>query len=236
MDTTTLEKIGLSKKESKVYLALLKLKTAPVTKISEESGVDRTQTYDILQNLIERGLASYVLKNNTKHFSPASPNKILHDLQEKEKEFRSILPNLNQLFAQQPEKTSVEVFRGIQGLKSVYKNLLKSGKDYLLLGTPQKFEIVLPIFSKQFLKQVEKVGTKEKIIFSNKEKFTKLKNGEYRYLKQDIFNPTDALIYDEHVILFIWTEPYYAILMQSKEIEKTYRKYFDFLWNHAKPL
>ncbi|MEK6901413.1 MAG: hypothetical protein AABX37_03665, partial [Nanoarchaeota archaeon] len=77
---------------------------------------------------------------------------------------------------------------------------------------------------------------KEKIIFSNKEKFTKLKNGEYRYLKEDIFNPTDALIYDGHVVLFIWSEPYYAILMRSKEIERTYRKYFDFLWNHAKPI
>jgi len=236
MDTTSLEKIGLSKKEAKVYLSLLKLKLAPVTKISEESGVDRTQTYDLLQNLIERGLASYVLKNNTKHFSPANPDQILHDLQEKEKEFQSILPDLKQLFAQQPEKTSVEIFRGIEGLKAVYKNLLKSEKDYLLLGTPQIFETILPIFSKQFLKQVEKAGIKEKIIFSSKEKFTKLKNGEYRHLKQDIFNPTDALIYDNHVILFIWSEPYYAILMRSKEIEKTYIKYFDFLWNHAKSL
>ncbi len=236
MDTTILEKIGLSEKESKVYLSLLKLKIAPVTKISEESDVDRTQTYDILQSLIKRGLASYVLKNNSKHFSPANPDQILHDLQGKEREFRSMLPSLKQLFAQQPEKTSVEIFRGIEGLKAVYKNLLKSEKDYLLLGTPQIFETILPIFSKQFLKQVKKAGIKEKIIFSNKEKFTKLKNGEYKYLKQDIFNPTDALIYDEHVVLFIWSEPYYAILMRSKEIEKTYRKYFDFLWNHAKLL
>ena len=236
MDTIILENIGLSKKESKVYLSLLKLKIAPVTKISEESGVDRTQTYDILQSLIKRGLASYALKNNAKHFSPANPDQILHDLQEKEKEFCSVLPELKQLFAQQPEKTSVEIFRGIEGLKAVYKNLLKSGKDYLLLGTPQIFETILPIFSKQFLKQVEKAGIKEKIIFSSKEKFIKLKNGEYRHLKQDIFNPTDALIYDDHVVLFIWSEPYYAILMRSKEIEKTYRKYFDFLWNHAKSL
>lgn len=236
MDTAILEKMGLSEKESKVYLSLLKLKIAPVTKISEESTVDRTQTYDILQSLIECGLASYVIKNNTKHFSPSNPDQILYDLQEKEKEFRSVLPSLKQLFAQQPEKLSVELFKGIEGLKAVYKNLLKSEKHYLLLGTPQIFETILPIFSRQFLKQVEKSGIKEKIIFSNKEKFTKLKNGEYRYLKQNIFNPTDALIYEEHVVLFIWSEPYYAILMRSKEIEKTYMKYFEFLWAHAKLL
>ena len=236
MDITILEKIGLTNKEAKIYLSLLKLKLAPVTKISEESGVDRTQTYDILQSLIERGLASYSLKNNTRHFSPANPNQILYDLQEKEREFRSILPDLKQLLAQQPEKISVEIFKGIDGLKAVYKNLLKSKKDYLLLGTPQIFEKILPIFSKQFLRQVEKDNLKEKIIFSNREKFTKLKNGQYKYLKQDIFNPTDALIYDKHVVLFIWSEPYYAILMRSKEIEQTYRKYFDFLWKQAKSL
>ena len=66
---------------------MLKLKTAPVTKISEEGGVDRTQTYDILKSLVEKGLASYVLARNTKQFSPANPDQILHDLQEKEKEF-----------------------------------------------------------------------------------------------------------------------------------------------------
>ena len=236
MEIATLEKIGLSKKEANVYVALLKLKTAPVTKISAESSVDRTQTYDILQNLIERGLASYVLKNNTKHFSPANPNKILHDLEEKEKEFRAILPKLNQLLAQKQEKTSVELFSGREGLKAVLKNLLQTKKDYLLLGTPQQFEKLLPTFAAQFLKQVEKTGMKEKVIFSSKEPFTKLKKGEYRQLQQDIFNPTDAIIYDEHVVLLIWSEPHYAILMQSKEIEETYRKYFDFLWNHAKPL
>lgn len=236
MDTTKLEKMGLSKKEAKVYLSLLKLKLAPVTKISEESGVDRTQTYDILHNLIERGLASYVLKNNTRHFSPANPEQILHDIQEKEREFQSILPDLKQLFSQEYEKTSVEIFRGIEGLKAVYKNLLKSRKDYLLLGIPQKFEKILPIFSKQFLRQIEENGIKEKIIFSNKEKFTKLKNGKYKYLSQDIFNPTDALIYDNKVILFIWSEPYYAILINSKELNLTYKKYFGFLWNQAIPL
>src|SRR3989344_5471206 len=189
MDTTTLEKIGLSKKEAKVYLSLLKLKLAPVTKISEESGVDRTQTYDILQNLIEKGLASYILKNNTRNFSPSNPDQILQDIQEKEKEFKLILPSLTQVF-----------------------------------------EKITFVFSKQFLKQVEEQGIKEKIIFNSKETFTKLKTGEYRYLSQDIFNPTDALIYEDHVVFFIWAEPYYAIVIKSKEMEKTYRKYFDFLW------
>jgi len=236
MDTGILESLGLSKKEAKIYVALLKLKLAPVTKISEEGGVDRTQTYDLLQGLIERGLASYVLKNNTRHFSPAHPEKLLQDLQEKEKEFRSVLPHLKHLFSQQPERTVVEVFSGIEGLKAVYKNLLKSGNDYLLLGTPQKFETMLPIFAKQFLRQVEKEGTKEKIVFSSAEKFTKIKRGEYRYLSQDIFSPTDALIYDGHVVLFIWSEPYHVIVMRSKELERTYRKYFDFLWHHARPL
>ncbi|MBI2549368.1 hypothetical protein HYW21_08525 [Candidatus Woesearchaeota archaeon] len=235
-NTRTLERIGLSKKEAKVYISLLKLKLAPVTKISEDSEVDRTQTYDLLQGLVKRGLAAYVLKNNTKHFSPANPEVILHDLEEREKEFRAALPTLKQLFAQQSERTSVEIFRGIQGLKAVYKNLLKSNNDYLLLGTPQRFEKILPIFSKQFLMQAEKAGIQEKIIFSSKEKFTKLKKGKYKYLKQDIFNPTDALIYNGHVILFVWLEPYYAIMIQSKAVEKTYRKYFDFLWQHAKSL
>lgn len=235
MDTKVLEMAGLNKKEAKIYLSLLKLKSAPVTKISEESRVDRTQTYDILEKLIDKGLASYVLKNNAKHFSPVDPERILTDLEQKEKEFRALLPTLHDLFARRPEKTSVEIFKGKEGIKSVYKNLLKSKNDYCLLGTPHVFEKILPIFSQQFLSEVERSGCAERIIFNKKAPFTRLRGSEYRYLQSDIFYPTDTLMYNDKVVLFVLSEPYYAIVIESKELARTYRKHFAFLWKQALP-
>ena len=49
-----------------------------------------------------------------------------------------------------------------------------------------------------------------------------------------MFYPTDTLIYGSKIVIFIWSEPYYAISIESKELSQTYKKYFEFLWKQAK--
>ncbi|MBU0460549.1 MAG: hypothetical protein KJ771_07120 [Nanoarchaeota archaeon] len=236
MNTEVLEKIGLSKKEIKSYLALLKLKSATVSHISQESRVDRTQTYDILEKLIDKGLCSFVIRNNVKSYSPTNPEQIINDFKEKEKELNILIPQLSSMFQQPTEKVSVEVFKGKEGIKSILKDILRIGKPYYMFGTPQSFENTLPIFSIQFLKQIEKKKIQEKIIFNKRSKFTRLKNSEYRYLSEDILSPTDTLVYGNKVVLFIWTEPYYGILISSKEIAETNKKHFEYFWKQAEPI
>src|SRR3989338_117689 len=122
MDTEVLEKIGLRKKEANSYLALLKLKSATVTQISQEARIDRTQTYDILEKLIDKGLCSFVIKNNVKYYSPSNPEQILIDFKEKQKELNNLMPQLLSLFQQPVEKVSVEIFKGKEGVKTILKD------------------------------------------------------------------------------------------------------------------
>lgn len=234
MDTTVLERIGLGRKEIKSYIALLKLRSSTVTKISQMAEIDRTQTYDILEKLVNKGLCSFVIKNNVKYYSPANPEQFLVDLKEREKRLVDLLPQLQDLFQQPTEKVSVEVFKGKEGIKTIFKDILKTGKDYCMFGTPQAFEQTLPIFSVQFLKQIGKKNIKERIIYNKKIKFTKLKNSQYRYLQEDILSPTDTIIYGNKVVLLIWSEPYYGILISSKEIAETNSKHFEYLWKRSK--
>jgi len=236
MDTQVLEKIGLNKKEIKSYLALLKLKSASVTHISQEARVDRTQTYDILEKLVDKGLCSSAIRNNVKNYSPANPEQLLNDLKEREMELSVLLPHLQNLFMQPTEKINVELFKGKEGLKTILKDVLRIGKNYEMFGTPQVWEKILPIFLPQFLRQMQKRGMKEKIIYNKKGKFQKTKKSEYRYLPGDILSPTDTMIYGNKVAQFIWTEPYYGIVITSKELAVTNRKHFKYLWKHAKPI
>src|SRR3989338_6519603 len=83
-----LEKIGLSKGEISVYLALLRLGQTTAGKIVDESKVTRSKIYDILERLKNKGLVSYITKNATKHFSAASPNNIIEYLNKKEQEIQ----------------------------------------------------------------------------------------------------------------------------------------------------
>jgi len=65
----SLEKIGLTGNESKIYLALLRHGTAKAGKISKRAGINRTTTYDALKRLLEKGLISYVVRENRKYFT-----------------------------------------------------------------------------------------------------------------------------------------------------------------------
>jgi len=50
-----LQKLGLSDKESKVYLASLELGPAPIAAIAKQASVNRPTTYVIIESLIKKG-------------------------------------------------------------------------------------------------------------------------------------------------------------------------------------
>ena len=89
METQLLEEIGLTKGEIKVYLTLLKLGETTTGKIIEKAQISGGKIYVILDKLIKKGLASYIIKEKTKHFSAANPNKILEYINKKEKSLES---------------------------------------------------------------------------------------------------------------------------------------------------
>ena len=86
MNEQLLEEIGLTKGEIKVYLTLLKLGETTTGKIIEEAQISSGKIYEILEKLIKKGLASFIIREKTKYFSPASPNRIVDYIREKEKE------------------------------------------------------------------------------------------------------------------------------------------------------
>ena len=79
-----LEKFGISKNEAKIYLLLLKRGSSKVNEIYEETKIQRTFIYEILNTLLEKGLVSYVIKSGVKFFEASSPEKIREILVESE--------------------------------------------------------------------------------------------------------------------------------------------------------
>src|SRR3989344_2709393 len=100
----TLEELEFDEKEVEIYLALLRIGETTATKISQETKVERTLVYYIIEKLINRGLVSFKLKNNVKYYSASNPENILEKLKEKEKSFKEVLPFLEQLRKQHYEE------------------------------------------------------------------------------------------------------------------------------------
>ena len=124
-----LKKIELKEKEIKVYLANLRLGSSTANIIADRANVIRTTAYDVLKTLIDKGLVSYVIKSGVKYFEAVTPNKILYLLDEKKKAIESVLPDLNKMKESITEKPTAQVYEGIDGLKTIMEDMLKTGKE-----------------------------------------------------------------------------------------------------------
>ncbi len=234
MDKKILERAGLAKGEIEVYLTLLKLGSSLVSKIAQETGLHRTNIYDTLEKLREKGLASYVIKENRKYYSASDPEKLLDYIKEREKEIEEILPELQNYMTFPRSESIVEVYKGKEGIKSVLKNILKEKKDYVVLEEEGYIQKVLPHFYPQFNKQMNKSRIKVKILTKDVKKIDKRSLMEIRSLPKFFSFPSATAIYGDKVAIFVWDEPYHAILIKSKQVANSYRNFFEALWKQAK--
>jgi sugar-specific transcriptional regulator TrmB len=145
-----LTKIGLSANESKVFLVLLQLGRGSVTQITRKAGLNRTTGYDILDNLVAKGLASISGKEPKQEYIAESPDKVVFLLEkeisekaEQLKKIKSILPEIKSLHnvAGRPK---VRFYEGAQGLKDVYEDTLTSHEEIRAYATYDDMQDTLP--------------------------------------------------------------------------------------------
>ena len=239
MDTKILKDLGLEEKEIKVYLSLLRAGNVTASKISKETNIDRATCYRYLDSLISKGLVSYAIHNNIKYFQSAHPKKILQDLKEKEREYKKVLPELVKIANLSKEETNVEVYKGLSGLKTVLKDILKEKEDHFVFGEEGHFQDLMPIFFEQFIEECKRNKIKEDILCSESV-LNKVKKYDYKYSRirtipnKEIF-PTTTLIYNGRIVIFNWELPHHAIVISNKNMAQAYKAYFNILWKQAKP-
>src|SRR3989344_5880538 len=124
----TLEKLGLTKNESKVYLALLDLGLTSSKNIINKTNLHRQIVYDSLNLLIEKGLVSYIIQANRKYFKVNDPknfleyfNKKQEEIEREKEEFKKILPKLE--IKQVKEEQGATVYEGNKGIKSLLDDM-----------------------------------------------------------------------------------------------------------------
>jgi sugar-specific transcriptional regulator TrmB len=237
-----LKEIGLTEDESKVYLALLKLGSNLASKISEETKLNRSFVYQILDKLIEKGFVGYVIKENRRYYSPINPNKLLHLLKEREERLKSILPALIKFSEPLEKKSSVEILEGKEGIKTILKDIIKVKKEWLAFGSSGKAPEILPYYIEPW----EKERQKEKIILraildsseqakKRGKELSKIKFTEIRYIKDKFDMPSSIWIYGDRVVIIMWNKEHsFAIRTISKDIVKSYKNYFNVMWEIAK--
>jgi len=246
MNEKLLEEIGLTKGEIKVYLTLLKIGETTTGKIIEEAEISSGKIYEILDKLIKKGLASFIIKEKTKYFSTASPNRILdyikekeENLKEKENEILKELPSLLSLREKHKSKYESTLYKGFNGIKTVIFDSihnLKKGDEVYAMGLrgskAKKYNILWINWHNQRIKK--KVNCK--MIFSQIDNYykdlNKLKYTEARSIKG--ITPSAVTILGNTVLLFTFGDNPAVLKITHPEIAQSFKTFFETMWVIAK--
>jgi sugar-specific transcriptional regulator TrmB len=229
-----LRKIGLSDEEVNIYLLLLKKGHSKATIVSKELGVARTTVYRFLSSLHEKGLVSENIQNNVKYFYPVKPERIPELLKEKIEEIEKVIPQLNAITNKEDEETRVELYKGKEGIKAVMKDIIRTGKPYTFIGEAEKYFSEAEIFSIQWLKQVEKAKIKGRLLCSAAQNFKVAKTETYKILPNELISEISTWTYGNKTAQFIWSKPFYVVLIDNKLVAQGNNKMFEYLWKIAK--
>lgn len=224
-----------------------------VEEFVEKSGVPSSRIYGVLQSLVGKGLVSYSVIRNTKHFKAANPERLYEFveerrkvLSEKESELGKLLPELKkkQEVAEGLEgrEQKVQMFEGIKGIKTALDNVLnvlKRGDEFIVFGAPRIGNERLHGFFNDFHKKRAKIGIKYRVIynFDAREFGEERKNyplTKVKYLQRGMNTPSVMWLYKDYVVHVVFTENPIALVVKNRQIAESSLSYFEFMWKQSK--
>jgi len=230
-----LQEFGLTENEVEVYLILLESGSMPASEISQKVKIHRINLYDLLERLQEKGLVSYVMIGKRKYYEAAEPQKILDMENERTEKIKNILPELNaqKILSKSPEDATI--YKDKKGIKTILDEITKSKTTVYLLASGWGFKKNFPKYYNIWHKRFKLNKVKINCLISSKFKELKIPNFlNYKYLANEFVFPSTTVIYENKVFIIMWSIQPIGILIRSKEISNSYKKFFEILWEVAK--
>jgi HTH-type transcriptional regulator, sugar sensing transcriptional regulator len=236
-----LELIGLHKNETLVYLTLIKNPPLSALDLARLTKIHRSNIYDSLRKLMEKGFVQEVIEENRKVFKAMKPEKLKEYIKQKGQELDEILPQMIAIPANNESSSEqISISHGAFAARQAFHSLLKNNSTILAFGASQK---AIETFGLGFLKELHQERIKKKIIMKhiyNQDAMDRIKNlnkmkyTEAKYLPHQFDTNMSTLVCGNVTIFFLFSKPITIIMIKNKEISETYQKYFDLLYKSAK--
>jgi len=241
MIETTLKKLGLSDKEVKVYLTSLSIGPASVRQIAQKAEINRGTTYDILKSLQDRGLVSYYHKDKHQYFIAEDPST-LHDalehqqqqLEKTKTEIDDIIPELRSLYDNAGAKPIVKYYEGVIGVKTILRDVIESCKK-----NSKHYHVFSSSTIKPFLYDAYRNFTKDRIAAGIRVQSVSIGPGgqtmgldERKWLTKQESAPTYTLLYENKIAMISVNSDKkpIGVIIEDKNIYKTQKMFFEFIW------
>lgn len=237
-----LKEAGLTNNRSTVYMATLEIGSGTGHDIAKAAKLPRTTTYEILEQLLDLGLVSYITKGKGRIYTPEKPEKIKLLLQEKERRLNSILPELDMLLNTKGAKPKVKYYEGIEGIKSVFEDTLTANNKVLhaILSMEDLYKIPGKSFMADYTTKRISAGIKLNVIRSEAKEIEETwpsstkQNRELHYAPKDMIFPMTMYLYNNKVGIIGTQKENFGLIIESEDLFHTLKNMFDVMWQTSR--
>ena len=237
----SLQKYGLSDKETKVYLALLELGQAKSKEIAIKTKLPRSTVYSVLEFLTARDLVFSLDQGKIKTYSAQDPAKLVDDITSRAQSIKAIFPELKDLYRGTKIKPQVKYYQGISEMKEMYDSILKikNLKNYDIIAAEGYWLKIDEKFFADFKKRRAQAGINTRLILDNSQASLDRKateeqtNSEVRILPPVIDTwkfSAGTYIFEDKVIFIAYKKELIAVEIISQEITSLLKMMFEFIW------
>ena len=227
--------IGFTKNEAVVFEALIHYGEIGASELSKKVSIDRSVTYNILDNLILKGYISHISKEGKKRFFVKNPESLLIPLQEKV----SIATDLVKIVKEKQKIvtgiTDVSIYEGKDALKMLDLEWLNAKKIYAL-NVIGKADQLIPYHMAQIRHKAQE-KREVKVIVSSKEgrEAMKLYGISPKVMPEKYWNNVPIVIHEDivHITTFEKDKPT-SIRIKNKDIAEAFKKDFKLIWDLMK--
>ncbi len=239
-----LGRLDFSPNEAKVYLALLELGPSSCGPICQKTGLYRVMAYNVLENLLAKGLISYFTKNNRRTFHVESPEKILDAIKEQEFEAGLLVADLKKIRPSEKKDEGVRLYEGLYGVRAAQENyfeIMEKGRgEYLMFGASLQLHEKLDTFFNYFHQRRSSLKIRARLLFNeNNRAYGNLKKKfgpvEVRYMPENVITPSWTSVYGDTVLIGIFGDKPLALSVNNQKLAESFRNYFELMWRLGKP-
>ena len=231
--------MGLTTIEISVYKVVLANPKISVVKIAKLIHYYRSNIYQALERLKDKGFIFEVQGKKSKIFEAFSPEHIYDSYKKKQKAIENAIPLLNQIKGSSIITTQIKIIDGAKGWKNLLDSFLDLGQERVVFGVP-KDALEMEAFFKEYHKERAKRKISLRHIFNYEAKnrirvTNKLPYTESKYFPKEFDQPVSTSICGDIVAITVY-EGYniQTLVIENKMVANAYKKYFELLWKLAK--
>lgn len=239
----SLEDLGLTDKEAKVYLAMLSLSESNVRKIADAAEVKRSTVYFILDSLCQKGLVKLVIQGFKSYYTVESPEKLGTILDQRKKRLSETLPDFLALYNTENTQGFITYYSGLESVKRVYEQNLRDirpREQYLVISNQEDWLALDPDYFESFTERRAKRNIRIRLLLTDSKSAREHKkrarqyNEKIRFLPKGTKLTTNVVITPKRLLMHQLIPPINGIVIENQSAIKTQTELFEVMWNASK--